>query len=197
MIKVVALSSYFKKEQREQELFNGWSLVKFKNHLYAFGNGNLYSLQVDSKKFKWNKITSKGNPSPRTYHTCILYEKMLIIFGGINEQTKKVYNEMHSFDLINNSWKKIEQKNPIAPAYGHVATLIPNTDEMLVFGGNQSSKTYVFNFKSLEWNTLEPVKTKTKSKRSSDILEEIISPPARLFHSGCVSLNIFNVEFRR
>lgn len=177
MIKVVPLSSFLNKEQRESKLYHGWTINKYKNTIYAFGTENLYTFQTDAKELIWKKTNFKNPPPPRIFHSSIIYQNSLIIFGGINEQTKKVYNDIYSFDFEKNTWSKIEPNNQNSISsllfYGHTAILIPNSHKMLVHGNTESFETFIFDFQSLEWNIVE------RSK-------EFTNPPPRIFHSGCV-----------
>ena len=53
----------------------------------------------------WQEIKQSGNaPTPRSGHSCDIFEgQYLIIFGGILEITKEL-NDLHLFDLTKKKW---------------------------------------------------------------------------------------------
>lgn len=46
----------------------------------------------------------KITPSPRTGHSAIIYNDLMYVFGGKNEENNKV-NELWMFDFANYTWQ--------------------------------------------------------------------------------------------
>lgn len=49
---------------------------------------------------KWATHSTKG-PSPREFHSSVLIEADMIIFGGCNNDKNKVFEDMWGFDISN------------------------------------------------------------------------------------------------
>ena len=79
----------------------------------------------------WTPLTSF--PTPRSSHTLVLYNNLLIMFGGSTESAK--HNDLYTYDIITKqSWKKESTTgiNPIRVS-GHSAVV--KDSKMYVFGG--------------------------------------------------------------
>jgi len=59
---------------------------------------------------RWEKITATGGPSARSGHRMINYKNHLIVFGGFHDNLRdcKYFNDVHSFNLNDRVWKKLE-----------------------------------------------------------------------------------------
>lgn len=96
------------------------------NDMYAF----------DMKSRQWNKIVNKlVAPSERRSHTAVVLGKKLLIFGGVQENLRKHYNDMYEFDTETSEWRRVRAcgLRP-QPRRRHSCHVI--NDQMFVFSGS-------------------------------------------------------------
>jgi dynein heavy chain len=119
------------------------------NKAYLFGgcgnqNGtpqafnDMYAMDFsDPESFRWEKyVTDGAGPSPRARHTATMLVggKFMMVFGGIDR--RKRYNDVWVLDIMMKTWRlmEIEGKAP-SPRAHHSATLIPQNNQVWIFGG--------------------------------------------------------------
>ena len=105
-----------------------------------------------------NKKTyhSSEHPSKRWGHSVILFNNLMIIFGG--RHLHRSLSNIYSFDFMTQTWSKIEPtSNPPQARDSHSAILYNNSD-MIIFGGNGSSNKlndlWNFNFEEKKWTKI-------------------------------------------
>ena len=106
------------------------------NRYYTCTNGKLQINELFVKKFKCNPNHELSPPPPpRCYHTSVLYENKMIVFGG---NFAEINGEVYCLDLDTYSWTRFLQSS--APPdvkiarKQHSASIWKNM--MVVFGGN-------------------------------------------------------------
>jgi N-acetylneuraminic acid mutarotase len=93
-------------------------------------------LKYNKINSSWITVTpnSEELPLARNWHSAIVYNDELYIFGGKNN---RYLNDMWKYDPSRNEWTEIQYvKNGIvlpSPRYGHKSVVIQN--EMFVYGG--------------------------------------------------------------
>merc|ERR1711976_557558 len=105
--------------------------------------GNNLSYKIMPQPLNWLKLKSTGTvPAPRIGHTLVKFDKIYILFGGLDNEKKngKVApnNEVYTLKLMAKetcNWK-LESPSGDAPLprSNHTACFIGD-NEMLVFGG--------------------------------------------------------------
>lgn len=84
--------------------------VIFKDHMYVFGGTNDEGeklrdfWKLDMRTYHWEEVIGQGEvPSGRSGHSCVIYNDVMIIFGGMKDITKET-NDMYSYQFENNTW---------------------------------------------------------------------------------------------
>ncbi|KAL6048560.1 Attractin-like protein 1 [Balamuthia mandrillaris] len=146
--------------------------------MFVFGGCNnegkfctgLYYYNIESND--WSKYKGTGLPHGRHFHSAVLHDGCMYIFGGTSNG---YYNDLFRFHLESQEWKQIKAANKgPSPRYGHSAVVYENS--MYIFGGYdkdglECNDLYAFNFATITWRKL-----KTKG----------IWPKDRYLHSAVV-----------
>ncbi|KAK3702857.1 hypothetical protein QZH41_014129, partial [Actinostola sp. cb2023] len=146
--------------------------------MYVFGgyidlrgaSRELWKYEFSTNTWTREKSQSREWPSPRYSHSAAVFDKSMVIFGGLEEMQCK--NDMWLWNMASCKWNKIKGKNSPPALFGHSAAKVG--DGMLVFGGESTDGTlfntlWRFNFDARAWSTVTP--------------KGMISPPARSYHS--------------
>ncbi|KAL4466060.1 hypothetical protein ABPG74_004297 [Tetrahymena malaccensis] len=117
-----------------------------KGYLFGGVGKELYNtiVELDLETFKWQEVkTSQMNgniPSARFGHSCNLYKKNLIFFGGEYRQTQNQIKfrdcllDVYSYNLETRTWKYITcTGGPLQPRRNHASCIIGRN--LLVHGG--------------------------------------------------------------
>ena len=162
----------------------GHSLNLYKNKAYIFGGytnkykKDLYSIDLSStklisEKIKPNNIYPQNFNNRVSQHSSIIYNNMLIIYGGKTSNSLEISINPISFNFNTNKWDIIKTINPpklIRAA--HTANLI-NNKYMFIFGGEESynkNNNHVFDailldLEKLQWNKLNYPNSQKLNKR--------------------------------
>lgn len=111
-------------------------------------------MHFEQHLFKPYKILQSKQIKPRYFHTTILYNQSLVIFGG--KGTKSSFNTIHTFNTKTKKWNEVKTitEKP-TPRYGHAAVKYNNI--MYVFGGHNSCDNYLYLFDLIECKWLPKV----------------------------------------
>jgi len=134
------------------------------NKMYVFGGtttnkkllGDMNVLDLES--LTWSIAESTGHPPSARYgHSCVVYQKLLLVFGGF-DGTKRL-NDVYKYDTIKNVWIQPDVKGEKPDARSsHCAAIINN--RMVVYGGVISGKVtgnmFVLNLNNWTWNEAIP-----------------------------------------
>ncbi|XP_059816490.1 ras guanine nucleotide exchange factor F isoform X3 [Hypanus sabinus] len=117
------------------------------NRIYIFGGKNdakcfndVYIL--DTLTWKWSFMVGKGKVPSLAYHSAVVFQQELFIFGGLLFRPPRggqVYsNTLYIFNPEHEIWYQpiVVGERPL-PRCGHTATLL--RDKLIIFGGNRSS----------------------------------------------------------
>jgi N-acetylneuraminic acid mutarotase len=128
--------------------------------------------------FVWKAFKNIADPVPptRMFHTAVVYESQVYVFGGLNTgSTIKKISE-HVLDDVwclnvssvlrqSSTDRLVAWKQQIKTTYrpqarfGHTAVLINNNTEMIVFGGTDGQTVFddvwTYRFRSNEWKNLD------------------------------------------
>ena len=127
--------------------FQGCTLNSYLDILYLFGGSlknsfNNEFLKLNPNILKWEKIEIINKEfiiENRSFHSSIIYENYLYIFGGINSKGEYL-NDILIFDFINLTLNQLFFDNNIStpsPRICHSAVNYMNL--MIIHGGNNSS----------------------------------------------------------
>ncbi|KAL9648012.1 hypothetical protein ABK040_012313 [Willaertia magna] len=136
----------------------------FTNELFEI---DLQNNNNNTEEEHWNKIKVQNSSiiKERNFHSAVIYENDLIIFGG---KSNGYFNDMYSLNLITkDEWKRIDYNenndlttsdNIPSPRYGQ--TMCIYKDNLYLFGGftNQSqvsNELFQFNLKENTWKKLK------------------------------------------
>ncbi|XP_072128143.1 kelch domain-containing protein 2 isoform X2 [Mobula birostris] len=116
------------------------------NRIYIFGGkndakcfNNVYIL--DTLTWKWSFMVGKGKVPSLAYHSAVVFQRELFIFGGLlfrPPQGGQLYsNTLYIFNPEHEIWYQpiVVGERPL-PRCGHSATLL--RDKLIIFGGNRS-----------------------------------------------------------
>ncbi|NOZ85333.1 MAG: hypothetical protein GXP49_03540 [Deltaproteobacteria bacterium] len=96
---------------------------------------------LDYSNDEWaQNITSGEKPPARYGHTAVYFvsQDKMVVFGGFNNSGDRL-NDLYAMDDSSSSWSKVTASNPPSARAGHAAGYEPNSDCMIVFGGNDGS----------------------------------------------------------
>lgn len=123
------------------------SCARIGNKMYIYGGSTSESLLNEMWTFQfdknvWRQLETKGETQPmeREGHSaCVLEDRYMLIIGGWNSDTEKIFDDMYIFDTNNNTWRIIEKKqgDMISNRESQSATLI--NGEIFLFGGQGNS----------------------------------------------------------
>ncbi|GAM27522.1 hypothetical protein SAMD00019534_106980 [Acytostelium subglobosum LB1] len=125
----------------------------FTNNDNAHTN-DFYSFNFASKT--WNSMVSTSGPSSRSYHSAVVYNNAMYIFGG-DGGASGLRNDLHVYSFETQLWSELftEGQRPSA-RFGHSAVVDGNC--MLIFGGVSGSQlsndVYSLNFDTKAWTLL-------------------------------------------
>lgn len=125
-------------------------------YVYIFGGANTKNtvgdlFQFDTILLKWYKRTTTGDvPSERYGHSAVLWNNLMIIFGGYDGWINK---ETFALNLDTFSWKRF-CSGPII-LFGHSAVMY--NEKMIVFGGSRGiyiNNTFEFQPSLQKWREM-------------------------------------------
>lgn len=94
--------------------------------------GDLAIYDFGSKSWSQPKI-SGPSPTARRKHTAVaISDSTMLLFGGI-DTSHQVVNDLWKFDILTNTWTKIQTSKSPAPRHSHTAVLYEGS--MIIFGG--------------------------------------------------------------
>jgi hypothetical protein len=105
----------------------------------------LTSAVSTSTSLTWQEATVAGTPpSPRGGHSAVLdtVNNRMIVFGGSGGYANPVYNDVWVLENANGiggtpAWVELSPSgSPPTARFGHTAVYNPNSNRMIVFGGN-------------------------------------------------------------
>ena len=164
---------------------------------------------------KWLKISYRGSPpSPRYYHSSVIIENTLYIFGG--KSSESIKNQIYTLDLDTYYWSRPQVIGNIPHRYGH--TSVEYNNNMFTFGGIGTGEKILDDFyiltvnnNILTWVEIVPPNTVSEEVKSNIIQSPVMAnqlpssinsiyqlspskivttsdvwPPALAFHSSCV-----------
>eukprot|EP00756_Hemistasia_phaeocysticola_P006388 Hpha_TRINITY_DN13804_c0_g1::TRINITY_DN13804_c0_g1_i1::g.69708::m.69708 len=121
--------------------------------------GDFY--RYDFKTKEWSEVELTGAPpAGRAFHSAVMYEGKVIIFGGCNGRGR--FNRLSRVNGETGFCEEIEYEGqPPATRYCHTA--VEYEGRMLVFGGKCGGRNsnkrladmFEFNFKDKSWNVVE------------------------------------------
>lgn len=124
--------------------------------LVVFGGNNadksfntIHVLEKNGKKFHWSHPNASGTlPSPRTGHSMVLRNGMIVVFGGWDPSTDDsedcIFNDAFILDTKSWTWKRsISSKGLV----GHRMETLE--DSIVVFGGRQAGDVFSGEFFNL------------------------------------------------
>jgi len=141
--------------------------------MYVFGGtttnkkvlGDMNVLDLES--LTWSTAEPTGHPPSARYgHSCVVYQKLLLVFGGFDGS--KRLNDVYKYDTIKNVWIQPDVKGEKPDARSsHCAALLGNT-RMDVYGGVISGKVtgnmFVLNLGNWTWSEIIPKGTIPKAR---------------------------------
>lgn len=107
----------------------------------------------------WKKLDTTGTqPSPRQFHSAVVYGSCMYIYGGKCSKNGLRFNELFEFHCQYRHWRQIKPSNNfiLKPIYGHSAVVYK--DLMIIYGGFDGLD-YVgtllkFYFPNCEWSEI-------------------------------------------
>lgn len=117
----------------------------------------LQSITAALEQGKWTKI-SNAPIDGRTKCTALPIGDRFIIWGGYNDESKKMYKDGAIYDISKNSWFKMANC-PIEPRVNHSAAIADN--KLFIWGGCNDKREYfndgaVYNISDDSWTKINP-----------------------------------------
>jgi N-acetylneuraminic acid mutarotase len=109
----------------------------------------VYNLEV--KEWLSQPLGDQG-PSGRHFHTCVLYDRSLWVFGGLSNG---IHHDLYKYNLDTSRWALVATNGSVpSPRYGHTAVVYG--DSMFVYGGFDQmgfacNDLYELNLTTLHW----------------------------------------------
>jgi len=122
---------------------------------------------LDLESLTWSTAEPTGHPPSARYgHSCVVYQKLLLVFGGFDGS--KRLNDVYKYDTIKNVWIQPDVKGEKPDARSsHCAAVIGNI-KMFVYGGVISGKVtgnmFVLNLGNWTWSEIIPKGTIPKAR---------------------------------
>ncbi|XP_067102340.1 F-box only protein 42 [Osmerus mordax] len=139
--------------------------------MYVFGGctqsscnaafNDLWRLDLNSKE--WIRPLASGSyPSPKAGATLVMYNDLLVLFGGWTRpspyplhQPERFFDEIHTYSPSKNWWNCIVTTHGPPPMAGHSSSVIGST--MVVFGGSlgarqMSSEVWILDLEQWSWS---------------------------------------------
>lgn len=154
----------------------------------------------------WTERLPTTKPPAR--HFCsvtAIDQDNLYVFGGNGENQNNftgALNDLWQFSLVDDTWTQILSINTVPPKrVGHTAVFLPNTNELLVFGGNAIDGSYLNDcwvFKDLTTSTnrdLEnPIANIQFEMHTANPFIEMVHFSLSLGESAIFNLNLVNLN---
>lgn len=135
--------------------------VVHENAMFIFGGGSANSTtfndlwKFDLSRRQWVRPLAVGTyPSPKACASMVCYQNQLIVFGGWRHPSEyppyqpwRLFDELHVYNIKDNSWTKVKPMDGPPPMTGHSASIHRNV--MIVFGGYQRYENGVANSNDL------------------------------------------------
>ncbi|HLP92253.1 MAG TPA: kelch repeat-containing protein [Nostocaceae cyanobacterium] len=168
------LNLIFKKVQTHNEPpspRHGHSAICYQDSMIIFGglqnetNQTLNDLHIlDLKNWTWTQPQTSGEiPSPRSFHTAVLYNHQMLVWGGSQEVGQGTYNcrdnDLYILNLHTWEWSKITPTGtPPTPRCQHSAILYQ--DKLIIDGGAYDfyfsrNDLHILNLKTMSWLPLQ------------------------------------------
>lgn len=140
----------------------GHSSVVFKDKMYIYGgkdvnerySNELYELNL--LDYKWTNLSST-TLLPRMFHTCVMWDTSLYVFGGWNDE---IESDIIEINFTHKKWQIVKTYGDCAPKrYSHCSAIVKET--MISCGGHNGKMLqdmYLFDFFSKEWKEVRPMK---------------------------------------
>jgi hypothetical protein len=141
-------------------LFGGYSEIGFDNEtwLYDWGDNS------------WTNLKPQNPPQAREYHEMesVYNDDKVILFGGYNGSG--YLEDTWVYDFSENSWAFFNLPLEPTPRKGHEMATLYGTDEIVLFGGNESGlnhidDTWVYKQSTYEWINKNPMGEKPAPRR--------------------------------
>lgn len=152
----------------------GHACCRHADSMYVFGGctgrnttfNDLWRFDLNSRR--WIRPLAVGTyPPPMAFSTFVLYDGILVLFGGLTYPSPSVLHQFHNYRLYNklhfyethaNQWSELITTTSPPHVAGHSATVHGHL--MVVFGGRQfvngryhgkSNDVWVLNLKTIVW----------------------------------------------
>ena len=102
---------------------------------------DLHALDLNSHK--WEQINTEGDvplPCPRSFHTCAVHQRNMVVFGGSNHSGR--LNDMFSFSFDTQMWTQLTANvdaDTTVPGPRSEASAVQHDGMMYVFGGSTAA----------------------------------------------------------
>jgi len=129
--------------------------------MYVFGGSSNKSADMNIYSFverRWETHPPSGeHPGCLWGHSAISWNGCMFVFGGCDQEGKTT-NQLYCFSLATKEWKQVRVQGEMPPSRsGHSAVLLPQSNSMLVFGGEHQpnqpllNDIWMFDFASCNW----------------------------------------------
>lgn len=153
---------------RAPKSLRGHSATVYKDSMFIFGgyqdlrgsNADVWMFHFPSRS--WHLVCrsdpSAGNaltPKPRHYHTAVLHDSNIWIFGGLNNLQPS--SDFIKFDLEWQTWQQVKTKP--GPGFLHSHSAVKYQNKMIIIGGKNdgrlSDNIWLFHFATETWEKLD------------------------------------------
>ena len=119
---------------------------------------------LDLTNYTWQELSPAAIPPGRFFYSIIYTgSENLVVFGGLGTNT---LGDMWKFSVQNNIWETVNQ-GAVYPAarWGHTAIYIPQSDRMIIFGGEgQTNYNDTWQFTNVSAIGINPISQKIPDK---------------------------------
>ncbi|KAF9379811.1 hypothetical protein CPB97_008749 [Podila verticillata] len=177
----------------------------YQNKIYLFGGStstpegqfsyqsfqSIPTIDTSTKPLTYGQQLTLGDfPKPRRNHCSVLTaSKKIIIYGGIDDNSKYTFDDMWSLDLITMTWQQIVVMS--APRYSHTCNVVGAN--MIVFGGKLSATVGYKDMQVLDIMTWSWMQTYTPKKDITPVSQPLPVPIGGASKRGLSSGSIIGI----
>ncbi|MBD2663996.1 hypothetical protein B6N60_03601 [Richelia sinica FACHB-800] len=197
---------------------HGHSAICYNNSMIIFGGTNIItdkSLKdvhvLDLTTWKWTKPKVTGQvPSPRSYHTAVLYQDKMLVWGGYKEliSSSFKFNDvyLHILDLKTWRWSKMTPMGTLPEARSHHSAVIFQ-DKLIIHGGAYDiyasfNDLYILDLRKKRWLPVElelchPVALPGLKVHGNTLIRFFGDGAYQGFCSDVLTLDLTNLDFTK
>ncbi|XP_038045221.1 uncharacterized protein LOC119719803 [Patiria miniata] len=163
----------------------GHTAVAWRGGMHVYGgyvdlkgsSNELWTLDFETRWWHLSvDAQGENSPSPRHWHSAVVYESNMWVYGGLNNL--QPLRDLWRWNFESRQWTRIRGRQ--SPGFLHGHSAVRMADSMMVFGGEDSEGEYrnelwKFHFASSSWHTATPNRRITPTSCTRHVMLSIPS----------------------